>query len=38
MDLFYDRGKLLAGLMKGATCGAVGETVTGAGSSACPFS
>ncbi|KAJ0806459.1 putative NTF2-like domain superfamily protein [Helianthus annuus] len=37
MELFYDRGELLAGLMKGAGATTV-ATATGGGSSACPFS
>lgn len=34
VEFFFDRGELLAGLMKGA-----GETITdGGGSTSCPFS
>nr|XP_043637489.1 pathogen-related protein-like [Erigeron canadensis] len=38
VEFFYDRGELLAGLMKGSAVTATGESITNMGTSSCPFS
>ncbi|KAK9072643.1 hypothetical protein SSX86_009078 [Deinandra increscens subsp. villosa] len=38
VEFFFDRGELLAGLTKGANIAVIGDSVTGEGTSSCPFS
>ncbi|KAJ9560361.1 hypothetical protein OSB04_005521 [Centaurea solstitialis] len=38
VEFFFDRGELLAGLIKGASATVGGDSITDGGSSSCPFS